>query len=114
MAPSSHRVSGPDHGTPIRRIRVDVSPGEAVDEADYIDEEYFDLIYADIEDAADFAGGAVSTSCSPSDERQCGVFWQGDGLFIAVVSSGDEALDVDQAITVAEALVPAVITRLAG
>jgi hypothetical protein len=96
----------------IDEIRVDVARGADVDIAEYLDEEFTD---GEVEptDAGAIGGGTLSTACW-DDGDMCGAFWQGDGLFVATVISGEEQQSATDAATISETLVPMVIERLAA
>lgn len=97
---------------PLEEIRLDVAPDSGVDIAQYLDEE-FTSDDVELTGGGDLADGTFSTGCW-DDSDACGAFWQGEGLFIATVLSGEEAQAESDAATVLEVLVPLVIERLAA
>ena len=100
---------------PIEEIRVDVSPSGQVDVDQYLEEEWSGAEDAEVNAAEGFDGGDVSEACWPGFNgfRQCGVFWQGDDLFVAVVPSGEADVEPEDTMAMAEAMVPLVVERLA-
>jgi hypothetical protein len=100
---------------PIEEIRVDVSPSGQVDVDRYLEEEWSGAEDAEVASADGFSGGDVSEACWPgfTGFRQCGVFWQGEDLFVAVVPSGEADVEPEDTTAMAEALVPLVVERLA-
>ena len=88
---------------PIEEIRVDVSPFGQVDVGQYLEEEWSGAEDADVAASDGFAGGEVSEACWPgfTGFRQCGVFWQGDDLFVAVVPSGEADIEPEDTATMA-------------
>jgi hypothetical protein len=100
----------------VSELRIDVSPGDDIDVDTYLDEEFTDPDDVSVQDGEDFAGGTTRQACweSFTTEQACGVFWQGDGVFVSVVAMGEDGVDLDEVIPTAEALVPVVLDRLAG
>ena len=93
----------------IEEFRVDVHPGTA-DLQQYLDEEWG----GDAADAAssELFGGTVSSWCLEDD--RCIAAWQGDGLFVALVTRGVATATAADAVAALEAALPVVVGGLAA
>ncbi len=103
-------VPDPSEDGPIDEIRVDVSPG-TVDLDTYLTEEFTDPADVDVAAEADLDSGSLHSACWDHN-KECGAFWQGDGLFIGITIVGAATVTASDAVTIAETLVPEIIRRL--
>lgn len=93
----------------ITELRVDVHPGTA-DLPQYIDEEWGGT--ADAATSANLLGGTVKSWCIADD--QCIAAWQGDGLFVALVTFGVTTTTAADAVAALGAALPIVVAQLAA
>lgn len=100
-------VGPPSTPTGLEGFRIDVHPGTA-DLQQYLDEEWG--VEPDEPTTGSLLGGTVMSWCF--DEDRCIAAWQGDGLFVALVTDAAARASEDDAVAALTAALPIVVVGL--